>query len=165
MIQPLLSLPDTLAHPAVIGAMLAPALLMAATGSLLISANARLARVVDRLRLLVIDTAPEDETPIRDREIGEHRRRAALVLRACLMLYVALGCFIGTSLALAVSALAEARVAVVATVLALLGMASLLGAAMAMGREVSLAVRSLDTELDAIIAARRALPASPESRP
>ena len=81
------------------------------------------------------------------------------------MLYVALGCFIGTSLALAVSALAEARIALVATVLALMGMASLFGAAVAMGREVSLAVRSLDTELDAIIAARRASPASRESRP
>lgn len=152
-------LSDTLAHPTVIGAMLAPALLMAATGSLLISANARLARVVDRLRLLVLGEGdPDGEAPpLRDHEtqIVEHRRRAALVLRACWMLYVALGCFIGTSLALAASALAEARIGVVATLLAILGMACLLGASVAMGREVSMAVRSLDAELDAALAKRR----------
>jgi hypothetical protein len=34
-------------------------------------------------------------------------------------------------------------------------MASLLGAAVAMGREVSMAVRSLDAELDATLAKRR----------
>lgn len=152
-------LSDLLAHPTVIGAMLAPALLMAATGSLLISANARLARVVDRLRLLVLGEGdPDGEAPSlpeHEVEIAEHRRRAALVLRACWMLYVALGCFIGTSLALAASVLAEARIGIAATVLALLGMASLLGAAIAMGREVSLAVRSLDAELDAALAKRR----------
>ena len=152
-------LSDTLAHPTVIGAMLAPALLMAATGSLLISANARLARVVDRLRLLVLGEGDPDGVapplPEHEKQIAEHRRRAALVLRACWMLYVALGCFIGTSLALAGSVLAEARIGIAATVLAILGMGSLLGAAVAMGREVSMAVRSLDAELDAALAKRR----------
>lgn len=154
-----MSLPDALAHPTVIGAMLAPALLMAATGSLLISANARLARVVDRLRLLVLGEGEPDgiAPPLREheRQIAEHRRRAALVLRACWMLYVALGCFIGTSLALAAGALLEARFGIVATLLAILGMACLLGAAAAMGREVSMAVHSLDAELDATLAKRR----------
>jgi protein-S-isoprenylcysteine O-methyltransferase Ste14 len=71
------------------------------------------------------------------------------------MLYVALGCFIGTSLALAASALLATKVGVVATLLAIIGMACLLGAAIAMGREVSMAVRSLDTELDITLAKRR----------
>jgi hypothetical protein len=43
----------------------------------------------------------------------------------------------------------------VATLLAILGMACLLGAAAAMGREVSMAVHSLDAELDAALAKRR----------
>ena len=152
-------LTDALAHPTVIGAMLAPALLMAATGSLLISANARLARVVDRLRLLVLGEGDPDgeAAPLQEIEgqIAEHRRRAALVLRACWMLYLALGCFIGCSLALAASVLAEARIGIAATVLAILGMGSLLGAAVALGREVSMAVRSLDAELDTALAKRR----------
>ena len=40
-------------HYTILTAILAPALLMAATGSLLLSANNRLARVVDRLRILL----------------------------------------------------------------------------------------------------------------
>ena len=71
------------------------------------------------------------------------------------MLYVARGSFIGTSLALAGGALVEARIGIVATVLAILGMLCLFGAAVAMGREVSMAVRSLDSELDAALAKRR----------
>lgn len=140
--------------------MLAPALLMAATGSLLISANARLARVVDRLRLLVLGEGESDAAwpPLRDsaHEVAQHRRRAALVLRACWMLYVALGCFVGSSLALAAAVLVETRIGVAATLLAILGMGSLLGAAVAMAREVSMAVKSLDVELDAAIARRGA---------
>jgi len=150
-----MSLASHLAHPTVIGAMLAPALLMAATGSLLISANARLSRVVDRLRSLVISW--EQDAPdraVRDAQITEHRRRAALVLSACRLLYVALACFIGTSLALAGSALFSFRLGVVATTLAVVGMAALLGASVAMGREVSLAVKSFDKELDQELARR-----------
>jgi hypothetical protein len=114
---------------------------------------------VDRLRLLVLGEGdPDGEAPPlpeHETQIAEHRRRAALVLRACWMLYVALGCFIGTSLALAGGALVEARIGIIATVLAILGMGCLLGAAVAMGREVSMAVRSLDTELDIALAKRR----------
>jgi hypothetical protein len=144
-----------LAHPAVIGAMLAPALLMAATGSLLISANARLARVVDRLRLLLASGDGDLSSPERARTVAEHRRRAALVLRACRLLYAALGCFVGTSLALAADALLTDRFGAAATGLALLGTLCLLLASGAMGLEVSLAVRSLDAELDAAEARHR----------
>lgn len=148
--------PHHLAHPAVIGAMLAPALLMAATGSLLISANARLARVVDRLRALLAIEGAEGWDEIRERTLAEHRRRAALVLNACRLLYVALGCFVGTSLALAADALLTDRFGATATGLALLGTLCLLLASAAMGLEVSLAVRSLDAELDEAEARRRA---------
>ena len=44
---------DALNHYQILTSLLAPALLMAATGSLLVSANNRLARVVDRLRSLI----------------------------------------------------------------------------------------------------------------
>ena len=97
---------SALGHYAILTAMLAPALLMAATASLLTSANTRLARVVDRLRALIV--AWEEEAPDRaerDVQIRRHRQRAQLVLRACQMLYAALGGFVGTSLALAVDAL------------------------------------------------------------
>lgn len=136
--------------------MLAPALLMAATGSLLVSANARLARVVDRLRGLIVAwqyDAPDRSE--RENQILHHRRRAALVLRACWTLYAALGAFVGTSLALAADALLGFRLGAVPTVLAVLGMLCLLVASLAMGREVSLSVKSFDEELDQELARRR----------
>ena len=145
----------TSGHYAILTAMLAPALLMAATGSLLVSANARLARVVDRLRALVEDWKMDTpDTAWRDRQIARHRRRAALVLRACQMLYAGLGSFVGTSLALAIDAFAGFRLGVVPTALAIVGVAFLLGASVLLGVEVSLSVRSFDEELDQEMAGR-----------
>lgn len=152
-------LPDTasaLGHYAILTSMLAPALLMAATGSLLVSANARLARVVDRLRALII--AWEAEAPDRaerDTQIRRHRQRAHLVLRACQLLYAGLGAFVGTSLALAVDAFIGFRLGVLPTALAILGVSFLLLASLALGSEVSLSVRSFDDELDQEMARRR----------
>ncbi len=151
-----MALTPVLDHHAILGAMLAPALLMAATGSLLVSANARLARVVDRLRSLIV--AWEQDAPDRnerDTQIARHRTRAALVLRACWTLYAALGCFVGTSLGLAADALLGFKLGAVPTVLAVIGMLCLLIASLAMGREVSLSVKSFDEELDQELARRR----------
>ena len=142
------ALPDS-GHYSILTAMLAPALLMTATGSMLVSANARLARVVDRLRGLIVewsDVAPDPAS--RDLRIRRHRRRAHLVLRACQMLYIALGCFVGTSLTLAVDAFLRYHLDVLPTVLAIFGVVFLLGASLLLGIEVSLAVRSFDEELD-----------------
>lgn len=145
-----------LGHYAILSSMLAPALFMAATASLLVSANARLARVVDRLRALVV--AWEHDAPDRaerDLQITRHRHRARLVLRACRMLYAGLGAFVGTSLALAVDAFLGFRLGVLPTALAILGVSFLLAASVAMGIEVSLSVRSFDEELDHELARRR----------
>jgi hypothetical protein len=152
-------MPDApaLGHYAILTSMLAPALLMAATASLLVSANARLARVVDRLRALIVaweQDAPDRE--VRYSQIQRHRRRAQLVLRACQMLYAGLGAFVGTSLALAIDAFLQFRLGVLPTVLAVIGVSFLLLASVALGSEVSLSVRSFDEELDHELSRRRA---------
>jgi hypothetical protein len=148
---------EALDHYRILTSMLAPALLMAATGSLLVSANARLARVVDRLRAIInqLDIGDEMTRAEIEDQILRHRRRAHLVLRACLMLYLALGAFVGTSLALAVDALAGFRLPYLPTGLAIVGVLGLLGASLALGREVSLSVRSFDLELDNELKRRR----------
>ena len=148
--------PTSAGHYGILTAMLAPALLMAATGSLLVSANNRLARVVDRLRSLIL--AWEEEAPDRqerDTQIARHRQRAHLVLRACQLLYAALGAFVGTSLALALDAFLGFRLGVVPTALAIVGTSFLLWASILMGIEVSLSVRSFGEELDQELARRR----------
>ena len=143
-------LPATLDHYQVLTSLLAPALLMAATGSLLVSANNRLARVVDRLRSLVAQWpgAPEERRSGLDLQIRRHRRRSRYVLHACVLLYWAVGAFVGTSLALAVDAFTGFRLPLLPTGLALAGVLCLLAASLYLGLEVSLAVRSFDEELD-----------------
>ena len=141
---------EGIGHYQILSSMLAPALLMAATASLLVSANNRLARVVDRLRSLVSSwprVAVERRAGL-DVQIARHRRRSRYVLHACVMLYCAVGGFVGTSLALAVDAYSGFRVAALPTLLAVVGVLCLLVACLFLGLEVSLAVRSFDEELD-----------------
>jgi len=142
--------PTDLDHYRIIATLLAPALLMAATGSLLISANNRLARVVDRLRSLLgqWESLPDAERPPLEAQIRRHRVRAAHVLRACVMMYASLGCFVGTSLSLAVDAYSGFQLGALPTLLAVAGVLGLLTASLFMGLEVTLAVRSFDAELD-----------------
>ena len=148
--SPAMSPFDAPDHYRILTSMLAPALLMAATGSLLVSANNRLARVVDRLRAVIAvwKANPSEGRTALDEQIARHRRRAHLVLRACLLLYLALASFVGTSLGLAVDAFSGFRLGVLPTVLAVIGVLCLLVASAFLGREVSLSVRSFDQEVD-----------------
>ncbi|PZO10905.1 MAG: DUF2721 domain-containing protein [Lysobacteraceae bacterium] len=148
---------QVLDHYGILTSMLAPALLMAATGSLLISANNRLARVVDRLRSIIGQLEGGDHMTRAELEeqILRHRSRARLVLRACLMLYLALGAFVGTSLALAVDAVLGFRLPYLPTGMAVVGVLGLLAASVYLGREVILSVRGFDQELDIELARRR----------
>ncbi|MCG6117837.1 MAG: DUF2721 domain-containing protein [Aquimonas sp.] len=155
-------LPDALpGQHDVLAAMLAPALLMAATGSLLISANNRLARVVDRLRAMIKargECADSALCAALDWQIRQHRRRSHYVLRACVLLYAALAGFVATSLALAVDAYTGFALGEAPAAFALAGVLALLGASLAMGLEVHLAVRSLDNEVEFALGRQRAIP-------
>lgn len=153
---------NAIGHHAILTAMLAPAFFLTATAGLLASANTRLARVVDRLRVLIASW--EHDAPDageREEQIRRHRRRAHLVLLACRLLYGALASFVGTSLALAADALLDSRMGGLPTAMAVLGVLFLLTASFAMWREVSLAVKSFDLELDHSMAAPRR-PTAPE---
>ena len=148
-------MPFSASHYAILTAMLAPALLMAATASLLVSANNRMARVVDRLRQLIVTWERDaPDRAVRDLQIARHRRRAHLVLRACQLLYGALAGFIGTSLSLAFDAFLGFRLGALPTALAVVGVLFLLSASVALGSEISLSVRSFDEELDQELARR-----------
>jgi hypothetical protein len=148
---------DAISHYQILTSLLAPALLMAATGSLLVSANNRLARVVDRLRTLVAlwNSAGSAKREGLDQQIARHRRRSRYVLHACVMLYAAVGSFVGTSLALAVDAFSGSKLPFVPTALAIIGVLCLLVACIYLGLEVTLSVRSFDEELDLELIPRR----------
>lgn len=100
---------------AVLTAMITPAVLISACGSLLLSTSTRLGRVVDRVRVLVAkfeelerDTTPDALRPERRQLIfGQLQRqsvRARLLQRAMVVFYMALGTFVLCSVAIAVLA-------------------------------------------------------------
>lgn len=133
----------------ILTAMLAPALLMAATGSLLLSANNRLARVVDRLRILLLKWNENARNqPALEQQIQRHRKRSKFLLRACLLLYCGLGAFILTSLALAVDAFSGNQITLLPTAFGLVGMLFLFAAAFYLGREVWASVNSFEAEIE-----------------
>src|SRR3970282_2144091 len=72
-------------HYAILTAMLAPAFFLTATASLLMSANSRLARVVDRLRSLLheLESVESDGTQrdLLDRRIVQQRQRTQWIPR------------------------------------------------------------------------------------
>lgn len=134
--------------------MLAPALFMTATASLLQSANNRLARVVDRLRALMREEADAGDddprvTAARSSRRARQRQRCRLILRACRLLYLALAAFVGTSLCVAADSLVDHRLVHLPTVLAVAGVLLVLAACLCLSREAGLAVHALNDELDA----------------
>lgn len=139
------------AHYAVLTAMLAPAFFLTATASLLISANNRLARIIDRLRTVLEELQDADDAEYRavlDARIAVQRRRSVLVLRGSQLLYLAISFFVGTSLAVAGDALLGYRAVLLPTALAALGVLALFAASLYLARESALAVSAINEEMD-----------------
>lgn len=139
------------AHYAVLTAMLAPAFFLTATASLLTSANNRLSRIIDRLRAVLKEL--EDSTDPEYRAILEsrvliQRRRSLLILRGSQLLYVAISCFVGTSLTVAGDAFIGYRFGAAPTILAVLGVVSMFLASVSLAREATLAVAAVNEEMD-----------------
>lgn len=140
-------------HYAILTAMLAPAFFLTATASLLASANARLARVIDRTRSLLRELADDDHEHPEDRTILEaridlQRRRSRIILRGSQLLYVAISCFVGTSLSVAGDSFTGHRFGPAPTLLAALGVLAMFAASLLLARESAMAVRAVNEEMD-----------------
>ena len=136
---------------AVLAAMLAPAFFLTATASLLMSANSRLARIIDRTRTLLRELpALEDaaERALHEQRITMQRRRSLTILRAGQLLYVAISFFVGTSLAVAVDTFLGYRLGGLPIWLASAGVLSLFAASLLLARESTLAVTAINEEMD-----------------
>ena len=143
----------TYSHYAILTAMLAPAFFLTATASLLMSANSRLARVVDRLRsvlreLEALESDDDAEREVLDRRIVKQRRRSTLILRGSQLLYVAISCFVATSLFVALDGFIGYRLGLLPTVFAVLGVLAMFAASLYLSRESTLAVQTLNEEMD-----------------
>ena len=143
----------------VLSAMLSPALFMTAAGSVLLSANNRLARVVDRLRDLTdtgdgivrgvsaLNRTEERLHHIRGM-IRLQQKRANIILTTVTLLYGAFAAFVGTSLGIAVGVLTNRIPQSIPIALAVLGVSLMLLATLGMLREARLGVRALKRDVE-----------------
>ena len=140
-----------MASSRLISPLLAPAFFLTATASLLMSANQRLARVIDRLRTVLKeleDTSDPEYRSVLERRIEIQRLRSRLVLRGSQLLYAAISFFVGTSLSVAADAIVGYRAVALPTIMAVLGVLSLFAASLYLARESVLAVKVIDEEMD-----------------
>ena len=162
---------------AVLTAMITPAVLISACGALILSTSTRLGRVVDRVRMLIerfeeTMKAQEEEGV----EMFEERRsflfnqldklttRTRLLQRSMRVFYLALGVFVGTSVAIGlVAAVGRPSYAWVPVVLGLAGACGLFYGSVLLIHESRIAQESLNAEMDFIWKLGRTL-APPELR-
>jgi hypothetical protein len=138
-------------HYAVVSAMITPAFFLTATSSLLATSNARLSRVVDRMRVDIADLQHPDKSSahgdLRGR-IHLHRKRSRLVLAAVRLLYGAVTAFVGTSMAIAADSLLHWHIDMLPMACAVLGVLLMFVASLCLGREASMALQMLEEDLD-----------------
>jgi hypothetical protein len=149
--------PEASADLSLLSAMITPAVLISACGTLIFSTSTRLARIVDRVRQLsqsfedlytesVVDF-PEERRMEVERQLVLIARRGRLIQRALTSFYVSLGVFVATTIGIGLAALSP-RVAWLPTTLGALGTVVLFyGCVMLIG-ETRLSLRSVDFEME-----------------
>ncbi len=146
------------ANYSTLAAMISPALFMTATGSLIITTSNRMSRIVDRVRTLNDQadklTLGQTDLDFPDERlahiIGELNRqiwRSDRVRLALTLLYLALSCFVGTSLSMAIDALLQNSIGAVPTTLAIGGVMLMMLASIELSREAHAALRSNRIEI------------------
>jgi hypothetical protein len=155
--MPLPFAPD-ISHYSVVSAMITPAFFLTATSSLLATSNARLSRVVDRMRVDIAELKRAGATAVQDelrRRVGQHRKRSKLVLAALRLLYGSVTAFVATSMAIAADSALGWHIDLLPIVLAMLGVLLMFVASLCLGKEASMALGMLEDDLDRQLARDR----------
>ncbi len=144
-------------------AMVTPALLISATGSLVLSTSTRLGRVVDRVRQLevrlgeLIYDADRDEIPLYDERVevivdllDKVTSRSRILQKAMSAFYYGLGAFILTSVTIAIAAfLTKIHLfQILPIVIGIAGIMALFYGSLLMLRETRMATASVNAEMD-----------------
>lgn len=139
----------------IISAMITPAILILATGSLVASTITRLNRAGDRGRALLVEVI-ELRRKGDDAQVGLHtlwlinyRRRSAIIERALTLFYVAIFLFIGASLGIAIDDLLKNVVPWLSLVLVLGGAVLLFAGTAGLVIETRYATGQLRSEIEA----------------
>jgi hypothetical protein len=138
----------------VLAAMITPAVLISASGTLVLSTSNRLTRVVDRVRALAVDAegltpgnAEEKRLFLAD-QLARLSSRVIVLRRALTVLYGAVGLLVAASIAVGLSAAFGWRYGWVPVVLGLAGAGALFHGTVLLVREGRLALGSTLQELE-----------------
>ena len=145
----------------VLAATITPAVLILATGSLILTTTNRLVRVIDRVREMLPEfeeqaegkqTAPTNEQKRKMMfiQLDTATTRARLVQRALTQLYLALGTFLATSISLGIIALAKIQQAWIPLTLGLIGVLLLFSASVLLIVESRISLKATYVEMDYI---------------
>src|SRR5881392_1084222 len=149
---------------AVLTAMITPAVLISASGTMILSTSTRLGRIVDRVRLLSdrlrhLDDANEspefleEERAMLYGQLDKLTSRSRLLQRALTTFYLALGMFVATSVALGVAEFSVrlgGRGAWIPVALGLIGALFLFYGSMLLIFEARIALSTIHAEMDFI---------------
>lgn len=134
----------------VLSAMITPAVLISASGTLVLSTSNRLSRVVDRVRTIARDaatlqrdanaTGAAGQREFIVRQVRALTERVTFLRTALSVLYAAIGMFIATSIAVGIVSALGVEAGWLPVALALLGAGALLYASALLVREARLAV-------------------------
>ena len=144
---------------AVLSAMITPAVLLLATGSLVMTTSNRSMRCVDRVReraeeLEELGDVQDEHTDVKRQHLYKqleiNTRRARLLQKALSRLYLAVGFFVGTSVSIGLVALLHVSVGYVPLVLGFIGAFLLFSASVYLILESRLALTTTYSEMDYI---------------
>lgn len=158
-----------------LSAMITPAVLISACGTLIFSTSTRLARVVDRVRQLAhsleqlyagaVTDFPEERRAEVERQLSLLAQRSRLIQRSLTSFYVALGAFVATTLGIGLALLLP-RLAWLPTTLGVVGTLVLFHGCVMLISETRLSLRSVDFEMEFVLGLReryKVRPRDPEA--
>ena len=146
---------------AVLTAMITPAVLISACGTMILSTSTRLGRVVDRVRSLSdkleeLTNSPEEMALKEERrtvifeQLDKLTSRARLLQRCMVTFYGALGVFVATSVSIGIVAVSGARYNWIPIVTGLIGACFLFYGSVLLIFEARLALTTIHIEMDFI---------------
>jgi hypothetical protein len=150
----------------VLSSMITPAVLILATGSLIMTTSQRLGRVIERVRKIStefmqieksqdIESANESKRRILYNLLRKSARRSKLLTRAMILLYVSLGLFVATSLAIGIVAVTHLRYTWIPTAFGMIGAIFLFLSSAILIVESRLTYSAIADEVDFVIESSR----------
>jgi hypothetical protein len=140
----------------VLGAMITPAVLISAGGTLVLSTSNRLSRVVDRVRVIARDAERFDQgqepggdlkRQLIEAQVRDLFRRALLLRSAVATLYTSIGFLVATSIGVGLVTFFRLELSWVPILTGMLGTIALLWGAVLLVREARLAIASTLEEM------------------